>query len=308
MGKATKVAKISKIDIKKLQQHMTDVIDKTQKELKEIKDYKSEIARLKLEVTSMKKGKLLPQVKVDHVALDRAKNEGYKIAGQQYSTQVNEVRRDNKILFHKLEQIAKILDKQIPKFIETKTKTERPKIEIPKPITQVTHKSNQPVTKQSLISDGEHNLNLCERKLYSLLFQYAERSFSKSQIGVFTGYSHRSGGFNNALSHLRQMGLIEGSGSNLKAKELNSDIAQEFDFSKEAIISKLNKCEKEIYSVLLENPHETFSKEELASATPTQYSSNSGGFNNAISRLNTLGLIQRTDGMIKLNPELLEIE
>jgi len=35
---------------------------------------------------------------------------------------------------------------------------------------------------------------------------------------------------------------------------------------------------------------------------------NSGGFNNSISRLNTLGLIQRTNGMIKLNPELLEIE
>ena len=34
---------------------------------------------------------------------------------------------------------------------------------------------------------------------------------------------------------------------------------------------------------------------------------NSGGFNNAISRLNTLGLIQRSEGMIKLNPELLDI-
>ncbi len=78
-------------------------------------------------------------------------------------------------------------------------------------------------------------------------------------------------------------------------------------FEREAIISKLGRCEKEIYDVLLQNPDDTFGKEELAENTLTQYSANSGSFSNAISRLNTLGLIQRTNGMIRLNPELLEI-
>ncbi|KKN50427.1 hypothetical protein LCGC14_0632570 [marine sediment metagenome] len=65
--------------------------------------------------------------------------------------------------------------------------------------------------------------------------------------------------------------------------------------------------EKEIYEVLLNNENLEFSKEELARETITQYSFNSGGFSNALSRLNTFGIIERRDGKIKLNPELLEL-
>ena len=50
-----------------------------------------------------------------------------------------------------------------------------------------------------------------------------------------------------------------------------------------------------------------YTKEEIAELTTVSYSANSGGFNNAISRLNTLGVLQRNSGKIKLNPELLEI-
>ena len=88
---------------------------------------------------------------------------------------------------------------------------------------------------------------------------------------------------------------------------MNPGLIGEFDFSKEAMISKLGKCEREIYEVLLSNQESEFSKEDLALITATQYSSGRGGFSNALARLKTLGLIEKSNGMVKLNPELLEL-
>ena len=309
LGEATKSAKISKIDIEKLREQMTKVVEKISKEKMDRKSLIDEINRLKFELRKKPKDK--PLIKVDEKGLERARSQGLKEAEREMMKEINFLRKENTSLIGLMNKIGDLLKVKVvprPEYsFQPKTLMKQPPIK---------ENFNQPIQQKPSVSknlhqvsdyDGEYELNLCERKLYSLLFQYSERSFSKPQVGVFTGYSCKSGGFNNAISHLRQMGLIEGSGSELRAKELNSDIAQEFDFSKEAIISKLNKCEGEIYHVLLENPEETFGKEELAEATETQYSAKSGGFNNAISRLNTLGLMQRTNGMIKLNPELLEI-
>jgi hypothetical protein len=295
-------------NIKKLMKDVIDLPKEAETELKTKKEFQNKIMELKRELRTAKYSQ--PKPVADERSLERARQQGSIETQRKYENQLKVMENNCKKLEKKFIDIGNILDKEIvfskPEQIirkivpETRTKVTK--------VTEVTPKSNQSVTNQLLVSNGEYNLNLCERKLYSLLYQYSERSFTKPQIGVFTGYSHKSGGFNNSISRLRQLGLIEGSGSNLKVKEINPELAQEFDFSKEKIISKLNKCEGEIYEVLLQNPYESFGKEELAEATKTQYSFNSGGFNNALSRLNTLGLTQRTDGMIKLNPELLEIE
>ncbi len=273
-----------------------------EKKLREINDYKKEVMDLKRQVRVLETS--TPKSQIIEKIIEKAKREWMMEAKNLLAKEARKISEVNKQLEGKIRGIGKIIGQEVKYSFQPKTLIKESEVKV---------NFNRPVTKSNLElpkvinNEGEFDLNLCERKLYSLLFQYSDRSFSKPQIGVFTGYSHKSGGFNNALSHLRQMGLIEGSGSALRAKELNSDIAQEFDFSKEQIISKLSKCEKEIYNVLLENPEETFAKEELAGATETQYSPNSGGFNNAISRLNTLGLMERTNGMIRLNPELLEI-
>jgi hypothetical protein len=75
------------------------------------------------------------------------------------------------------------------------------------------------------------------------------------------------------------------------------DIIETFKF-------KLGKCEREIYEVLLSDPDTEYTKEELAQTTATQYSPTSGGFSNSLSKLNTLELLVRQNGKIKLNPEL----
>lgn len=89
--------------------------------------------------------------------------------------------------------------------------------------------------------------------------------------------------------------------------ESDPEIATETkeEFSIELWLNKLGKCPKEILKFLLDNPEQEFSKEELGEQTG--YSFESGGFNNSIYKLNTLGLIDRSGPIIKLNPELLEL-
>ena len=280
-----------------------DLPQEAEKKLKEVQDYKNELIELKRKIRMLESSQ--PKPGVDEKRLERERVLSYNKARSDSIKEIDSLKTSYKQMEKRLIDIGKIVGKEVPKFnFQPTQKIPEFKEEIISPVNQVTH---QEKTSLSYSSDGEYNLNLCEKKLYSLLFQYSDRAFTKSQIGVFTGYSHKSGGFNNAISHLRQMGLIEGSGGNLRAKELIADLSQEYDFSKEAIIGKLNKCEREIYQVLLDRSYDEFTKEELALNTATSYSHKSGGFNNAISRLNTLGLLERENGMIKLNPELLEL-
>jgi hypothetical protein len=55
---------------------------------------------------------------------------------------------------------------------------------------------------------------------------------------------------------------------------------------------------------VLAEPNREFTMEEIGESTG--YSFTSGGFKNAISRLNSLGLIRRTDSGIRINEEIIE--
>lgn len=155
-------------------------------------------------------------------------------------------------------------------------------------------------------------LSKCARSILEFLVTY-KKPFTKAQIGVATGYSPNSGGFNNSLAELNTAGYIIRDDGRVAPNDSvdYGDILglplPNLDYDAHAFIDKLSKCEREIYEVLLNNPEESFSKDDLANLTETKYSSNSGGFNNSLSRLNTLELIHRESGRIKLNPELLEL-
>lgn len=151
--------------------------------------------------------------------------------------------------------------------------------------------------------DGDTSLGACERKILGFLKAKFEDNFTKIQVGAMTGYAHSSGGFNNAISRLSQLGFIERAMGRLKITPLGHEVAVDApDHTLQDWINKLGACEKKIYQHVLDNSHGVFTKENLAQATG--YQAGSGGFNNAISRLNTLGLIERNNGWIKLNPEI----
>lgn len=163
------------------------------------------------------------------------------------------------------------------------------------------------------VNAGNGTLGKCAKAIVAFLASHADRDWSKAQVAVVTGYSVGSGSFNNALSELTSLGFIL-RGGKIRA---NPDAMNEIDsavggigaqeYSVETFKENLGKCEREIYEVFLESPHDTHSKESLAAKTPSNYSPGSGSFNNALSRLTTLELITRDNGKIQLNPELIEL-
>lgn len=150
-------------------------------------------------------------------------------------------------------------------------------------------------------------LGKCSLSILQFLASYPDREFSKAQVGIASGYSPNSGGFNNSISELIVNAYITRSGGKLQVGNITGFDFQPQEYSITTFRNKLNKCEREIYDVLLENPTKQFNKEDLASETDSNYSPNSGGFNNSLSTLNTLELIKRDRGVIQLNPELLEL-
>jgi hypothetical protein len=166
---------------------------------------------------------------------------------------------------------------------------------------------------QMIDNSGQNSIGKCSREIIRFLAQYSQKEFTKAQVAVATGYSVGSGGFNNSISELNQKGfIIRSTGKlqvNIEAMSSIIDAIGEIshqDYNIETFKENLGKCERQIYEEILKSPQYWFSKQELADLTG--YSADSGGFNNAISRLNTLELIERKTGVIRLNQELLDLQ
>jgi hypothetical protein len=162
------------------------------------------------------------------------------------------------------------------------------------------------------VESGGRTFGKCERRILKFLAVRQGKAFSKVQIAAMAGYS-QSGGFRNALANLAAAGLIVRNGGHIRVNDDVIDqvagilgdeyLAPERD-SLEAWLGELGKCERAIYSHLLLNPDQSFSKDELTQVTGYN---ESGGFRNALSKLKTLGLLERSHGGIRLNPEILNL-
>lgn len=139
-------------------------------------------------------------------------------------------------------------------------------------------------------------LSLAERKVLSVLAQYPEGR-TKTQVAILTGYASGGGGFNNALSALRTKGFLSGS----KERLVITDAGQAALGPVEPLptgqalvehwLRQLPKAERAILEYLVNGYPKAMSKEDLAEETG--YKASGGGFNNALSRLRTLELIER---------------
>ncbi len=147
----------------------------------------------------------------------------------------------------------------------------------------------------------------CSKAIYSYLNSKGNDPMTYTQIAVAIGYSKNSGGFNNSLSELSATGIIgRGVGKAWLLKEV-SDLQIVIDTSLEKWSSKLGACSRAIWEYLLGGQLENeYQKDEIAQAT--NYSVSSGGFNNSLSELSALGLIERVPGgMVRINPEILDL-
>jgi hypothetical protein len=143
-----------------------------------------------------------------------------------------------------------------------------------------------------------------ERKILVALAQSGGRA-TKRKIAVFAGYAVSGGGFNNALSACRSKGWIEGSAELvlLEAGETALGSWEPLPTGRDALahwIRTEGKCEAAILTALDEHGPE-LGKEKLAAVAG--YVADGGGFNNALSRLRTLELIEGS-ATITLSEEL----
>lgn len=271
--------------IKEALQKISDLPKDEESKIKESNDYKKEINDLKMQLRSIK-----PNEKEIKDAIMR----GIQEAENRMKNDILGLRDKLSII---TEEAGKILNRELKYTFSEKVTNQTNKPEI--------HKSQPEFYKDS-------DLNVCSKKIYSFLFNNHEREFTKSQVAAITGYSQTSGGFNNSLSQLNSKGLIQRINGNLRVKGNTMDpaLTGDYDFSIKNMVKLLGKCERVIYEFLLENSSQKFTKAEISENAINEkgekYSITSGGFNNALSRLNTLGLIKRENGSIFLNPELLE--
>lgn len=299
--------------IKSLLSKLNDLPKEAEEKAKTLEELKKRNRELEHEL------KKRPDAKLDERQIEIIRKQGFDQASKQYYKDITGLNKQIKSLNSKLKKIAEMASaeiKTIPISVSQAQSREAPpvisqrKIQKPKQTRNIRSlPAGEPIE-----IDSDIKLNKCERRILSLFYNNPQRSFKKHLAGIFTGYSHKSGGFNNAIAHLSSLRLIvRNSGDiqlstegELAAPELLGDDINLYEtFTIDNWANVLPKCDSTIFQFLMQNPEIEFSKDDLGEAT--NYKSGSGGFNNAIAHLNALKLIKRVSGRIKLNEEILEL-
>ncbi len=290
--------------VKKILTKLADIPEEAEKELQTKQQLQDEVKRLKTELRKNTVHVKPADNKTIEIALNKQKAELHK----EFTGTVSKWKLYSGKLLKHIQQAGKEFQSALGHQAPEEIKLPEIKISYTPPATIISSAKPERVKP----AEGNGNLGRCPLAILQFLASYPDREFSKAQVGISVGYSPQSGGFNNALAELNSKGLIMRNNGNLivndvpELQDYTGPIERK-EYSIHTYASKLAKCEREIYEILLQEPERAFTKEELGNATPTGYSSGSGGFNNALASLNTLELIKRENGKVKLNPELLEL-
>lgn len=186
----------------------------------------------------------------------------------------------------------------------------------PGPMPHSTPKASVPVVPSAAratprpTAGGDRNLGKAERSILAALVQYPAGR-TKRQVALLSGYAITGGGFNNALSRLRTLGLIE-AGELMRITDAGIGALGSYQplptgqALLEHWLNILAKAEREILTVLAAAYPQALTKEEVAERTESVYQPEGGGFNNAISRLRTLELIGGGRAALKASDELFQ--
>jgi uncharacterized protein len=138
-----------------------------------------------------------------------------------------------------------------------------------------------------------------ERQILTALSQLGP--CDKRRLGIRSGYAYTGGGFNNALGRCRSMGWVEGSDS-ISITQAGADVLGPIEplptgpALVEHWMGQLGRAEREILRVLIEAGGAPLGKEAIASQATSEsgepYKYDGGGFNNAVGRLRSLGLVE----------------
>lgn len=208
------------------------------------------------------------------------------------------------------EQITAAMERLAPtvEAIATAGRTPAPVPATPPPAPRPAPVSKpQPRQPAPVGGEGDPSLPKAQRAILAALAQHGQRT--AKQIGLLTGYSHRSGGFNGALAALRAAGLIEGASAGIAITPAGIDALGDYDPlpTGRALIDwwkahHLGKAEAAILDVLVDRHPDGATKQEIA--VVTGYSANSGGFNGALARLRSMEIVSGKPDLT-VNPTLI---
>lgn len=294
IGKYSSKAPMATAKVKQLLEKLKDLPQEAEKELKTQADMMSEIHRLKME---LKKVPAPIVEKVDIAAIEK------KIRAEMTKAFSESVRQWMKERLKAIQNFVTASNDWVPP-VPIEMHVHQPiKPATLNALKEVALKVNRVIPAGTLITqDDIIKFGACERAIVGFLAFKPERTWTKIQVAVGTGYSANSGGFNNALGKLRSAGAIKGGGDSLQLADPSicpGEAPKENPL--EAWKSNLGKCERVIWDNILSDPSKVWTKEELGEVTG--YAPTSGGFNNALGRLHSLCLIKRDNGVIRIHPE-----
>ena len=314
--------------IKEVLKEITNIPKEAEKEFQTIEDLRSEIIRLKRELAQK------PKTVENKVVVDNKKVQEitarYNSIYKNYTELQRSLKNNSVLMLRAFEkeksrllkeimqlfktstlEVEQLSVKDIEKFVKIVEETKSKVPDIVVPVNKNVFSADTVNLKKKAVSVGEYDvttLKKCPREIATFLYQRMDKAYSKTQIAVFTNYSKRSSGFINALSTLRVQNLIVTDNEGIRWNDniVLVGVDNNIVFSRNAWVEKLKKCPRSIYEFLLNNEGDSFTREYIADVTG--YSVGSSGFINAVSLLNTLGLIEKTEGgVIKLNSELTEV-
>lgn len=323
VGTRNKIKAVAPTDkIKSILKKLADLPAEAEKEAKTVADMQLEIRQLKAQLRNNPQKIVQNDPKQVEKALFSRDKEWDKLVGEwkTYTKRLENIIKDSIETMGYFTKISKIPNDK-PLFIMTPSnvKTYIPTTEQKKDFEKLRSEFSFLPTQKGKSNIIERHLNpekpfgKCSRAIYTYLVDNIDSGpKTKTQVAVAVGYSQNSGGFNNSISELSAAGLIAREANGLEVRgELNHGLVIPIDTSLEKWSSKLGACARKIWEVLLDHMNTAGVAEQIPLndiAEMTEYSVTSGGFNNSVSELSALGLIERMPGRsIRINPEILDL-
>lgn len=277
-GTATAAPKLARIDIAGLSQQLLAAAEDAKEN--DPKALKAEVVKLRKQLIELRGATCPPEV------LNETRQEGYALGHAAALGNLASIKKSIRSGRELLDTISTELER-ITGTTTTEVMTAVPVVTKPAPRPAV----SEPKTSEAV---GElAKLPKAPRKIMETLATGG--SMTKRKLGMLTGYSSKGGGFNNALTYLRNAGFI-GRGEPIDLLPAGSDICTNVPplpkgrALHEFWLSQVAKAERAVLLCLIEAYPRQITKDELA--LRTGYESRGGGFNNALSRLRTMDLIE----------------
>lgn len=254
--------------------------------------------RLKAEITRLRREVAAKPAAADPAAIDAARREGYR---EGYGTAEQAV---NSVWAARGRAAVEALQKQFgydpPSLLETIPVPQRASAAAAPPAARSAPK---PAPKSA--GGAGVAMSKAERRVLTVLAQHGG-SATKRKVALLAGYAIGGGGFNNALSACRSSGRMEGSDP-LRITEAGLAALGAYDpLPAGADLldhwrGQLGKAERGALDAIVAAYPGAITKEQAAAEAG--YEPNGGGWNNALSRLRTLELIEGR-GELRASQEL----